>query len=85
MNNIPEHTLGALNRYVEHGLEPGGFLMSVLCNDLFGAVFRADATNLASLKDICMYVHWQIPCECWGSENRVHAYMKKVRSEPLTN
>lgn len=85
MNNIPDHTLGALNRYVERGLEPGGFLMSVLCNDLFGAVSRADETNLASLKDICMYVHWEIPADCWGNENKVRAYMKKVRSEPLTN
>lgn len=85
MSNVPQHTLEALNRYVEHGLEPGSFLMSVLCNDLFGAVSRADTTNLLFLKDICMYVHWEIPANCWGNENKVHAYMKKVRSEPLTN
>lgn len=85
MGIVPQHTLEALDRYVEHGLEPGSFLMSVLCNDLFGAVYRADSTNLEHLRDICIHIHWEIPSDCWGNENKVRAYMKKVRSEPLTN
>ena len=46
MTTIPEHTKGALDRYVDHGLEPGGFLTAVLTNDLFGAVARADSENI---------------------------------------
>ena len=46
---IPDHMHGAVIRYVEDGIEPGGFLEAVLCNDLKGAVMRADAINKARL------------------------------------
>ena len=31
---VPAHTIGALDRYIEHKYEPGGFLTAVLQNKL---------------------------------------------------
>lgn len=35
----------SLRLYIEHRIQPGGFLTSVLSNDLFDAVARADYEN----------------------------------------
>lgn len=76
--NIPEHTQGALSRYIEDGYQPGGFLTSVLCNDLMGAVARADGENIWALKDICQFVYNCVPSDAWGSAAKMDAYMEKV-------
>lgn len=73
---IPEHTLAALNRYVEHRLMPGGFLTRVLCNDLFGAVAHADSENRAALADICQYIYNRIPGDAWGSQETVWKWLE---------
>lgn len=68
---VPEHTRGALLRYRDHGLSPGGFLTSVLTNDLFGAIGRADSENSRAIKDICAWVRWRMPAIAWGNDDRV--------------
>lgn len=73
---IPAHTKGALDRYVNHGLLPGDFLMSVLTNDLFGAVARADSANRAALPEICSYVYNELPSDCWGSPDKVDRFIR---------
>jgi hypothetical protein len=73
---IPAHTQQALLDYVEHGYEPGGFLYSVLCNDLIGAVSRADASNLESLRDIAQFVYNEMPSNCHGNEAIVVRYLQ---------
>jgi hypothetical protein len=72
---IPEHTQGALHRYVEQGLEPGGFLTSVLTNDLMGAISRADSDNIRVLKDICTFIYNNVPSNAWGNSDKVHAWI----------
>ena len=76
--NVPEHTQGALQRYVEHGLMPGDFLVSVLTNDLFGAVARADSMNIHALKDICMFVYNELPSNAWGTRAKVEAFCNDI-------
>ncbi len=68
---IPAHTKAALDRYVEHRLQPGGFLTAVLSNDLFGAVAKADSENRAALADIVVYIYNNIPSDAWGSRDTV--------------
>ena len=75
---VPPHTQGALRRYVEEGYMPGGFLTAVLCNDLFGAVARADDENIQSLKDITTFVYNRMPSDSWGSAEKMRAYTEKV-------
>lgn len=74
---VPEHTRAALLRYRDRGYMPGGFLTSVLCNDLTGAVGRADAENIRQLKDICGWVHWRMPASSWGDLSRVEAWVEQ--------
>ena len=59
--NIPKDLAQALYRYVNEHLPPGGFLTSVLENDLFGAVSRADEHNIRYIKEIAQYVYWELP------------------------
>lgn len=71
---IPGHTQQAIERYVVHGVEPGGFLRACLCNDLFGAVGKADSSNKANLPVIVQFIYNRIPTECYGSSERVDAW-----------
>lgn len=54
-------------RYVEHGLSPGSFGASLLCNDLRGAVLRADATNIQLIPQHIQWMWSNLPYEAWGS------------------
>ena len=75
-HTIPEDIYEALTIYVEKGYPVGNFLTNVLVNDLFGAISRADSTNRKYLTDICLYIYNKIPSKCWGSEEKVQAWMK---------
>lgn len=57
----------AIDRYVKDKIPTGGFLKSVLSNDLVGAITRADHINKADLEEIVHYCIWNIPSNCWGS------------------
>ena len=57
----------SLENYLLHGLEPGGFLCSVLCNDLYGAVARADAFNRSRISVIVFSIMEVFPEEAYGS------------------
>ncbi len=74
---IPTHTQAALDRYVKHKIIPGGFLMAVLSNDLFGAVAQADSENLAALPEIVKYIYNNCPSNAWGSKDQVWAYVRE--------
>lgn len=74
---VPDHTRGALLRYRDKGLAPGGFLTSVLTNDLFGAVGRADAENIRALKDICGWIYNRMPAPAWGNQERMDDWISQ--------
>jgi len=80
---VPEHTRDALLRYRDKGLEPGGFLTSVLTNDLFGAVSRADSENIRALKNICSWVFNRMPSSSWGSDERMLDWIQAGGNEGL--
>lgn len=75
-DNVPEHTQGALARYVEDRLPPGGFLEAVLTNDLLRAVSRADTWNKAALADIVRFVYNRCPAGCHGSRENYEAWLR---------
>ena len=74
---IPVNIVAGLDRYVHHGLDTGGFLHAVLCNDLFGAVARADSESLLALPEIVRYIFNDLPNGCWGSEEKVAAWQAR--------
>jgi len=65
----------AIDRYVDHRIHPGGFLEAVLCNDLKESLGRADDWNREDLFSIVSYCWNNIPYDCWGSPERVKAWL----------
>lgn len=72
---IPPHTLEGLRRYIDERMPVGGFLTSVLENDLTQAFGRADPENLACLYQIVQWVYMEAPAPCWGSPEKVAAWL----------
>lgn len=58
---IPSNTAGTLARFTLQHIRPGGFIESVLLNDLLRAVYRADIVSLQYLKPIVEVVNMYVP------------------------
>lgn len=74
---IPSHLKGALDRYVEHGIPPGGFLTACLENNLSEAIGRADEISYGVLREIMAYLYNDVPSRCWGSPRSVESWMRE--------
>lgn len=72
---VPEHTAGALARYVFHRIPPGGFLTAVLSNDALDAYGRADAENAAAMPNILRFLASKMPSGAYGSRSAVCAWL----------
>jgi hypothetical protein len=70
-----DYMVEAIQRYVEHGLQPGHFLLAVLQNDLYGACARADLVNRHRIFEIVQYLYNEVPSACWGSKEKVAAWL----------
>ena len=71
---VPARTLSTLIRYGAAGVPTGGFLRSVLSNDLIGAINKADESNLKALKMIVRFVCNEMPSGCHGNESKVKSW-----------
>lgn len=67
LDRIPHHMRDGLKRYMLNGIDPGSFLYAVLCNDLKGAVGKADRTNQIYLREWGEYMNWYMPMAAQGS------------------
>ena len=74
---VPEHILPGLQRYVEHHIEPGGFLRAVLENDLKEAFGRADEEARLGMFHIVCWLYNIAPSDCWGSPAKVKAWLRE--------
>ena len=68
---------GGLERWADHGIRPGSFLISVLENDLFGAYQAADSDNLYALPSIVYYIRNYLPSLCYGSPGRMREWEQR--------
>ena len=68
---IPEHMMGGIRRYIDHGMLPGGFLQAVISNDLEWACARADDESLKNLPAFVAYFYNEAPSDCWGSHQKM--------------
>lgn len=66
-----------LCRYIESGVPTGSFLRAVLENDLREACWRADATNRLLLWEFVCWLHNHAPRDCWGSREKVDAWLSR--------
>jgi hypothetical protein len=75
-NDLGDFT-GSIYRYLFHGLEPGGFLTSMLANDCMTALARSHPSNsLLELKDVSNWIVNFAPPESWGNYERVAAWCR---------
>jgi len=79
-SELPEHMQGAMQRYMENGIEPGSFLMAVLSNDFMGAVGRADSTNRLNLAAYASWLYNCAPPASFGSRENVEAWIDSRQS-----
>lgn len=73
--HVPEHLADGLRDYIVDRIETGGFLRAVLENDLREACARADEVSRAFLFDIVSFLYNEAPSTCWGSPERVAAWL----------
>ena len=56
----------------------GSFTTALLSNNL-SAILRADKESLAGIKDLVRFIYNEIPAECWGSPEKVSAWLEATR------
>lgn len=79
-----ENIKHSLKLYVENKIPTGGFLRSVLENDLFGAMSRADWENKTRIHEICEYIYNELPSTCWGSKEIVDQWLnQKIKNNKI--
>jgi len=84
---LPSGLQDGMKLYVEEGMGAGHFLTACLENDLSKAVSRADDKNINLLRDIVMWLYWEVPSACWGSQDKVANWhgLKAKRKEVGVN
>lgn len=75
--NISDQIRDSIDAYANAGVPVGSFLRAVLENDLMEAFGRADDMNRRDLFEIVRYCRWEISGECWGSPEKVAAWLKR--------
>lgn len=74
---LPLATREGLAGYIEERHHVGHFLTAVLSNDLAEAVNRADRDNGVALFEIVRWLFWNAPSRCWGSREKVRAWLAR--------
>jgi hypothetical protein len=83
-DRIPEDMREDARDYVEDHEPVGGFLYAVLTNDLVNAFGYADPDNRAAMHDWCLWLFNDIPSKCWGSKEKVEAWLAYHPAATLT-
>ncbi len=76
---IPEHLRDGLEDYIKNRVETGGFLRAALENDLREALGRSDEISRFALFDIVSFLYNAAPSNCWGSPEKVAAWLGERR------
>jgi len=77
---IPDYMQAGLYDYLTKHVEPGGFLLAVLSNDLCETYVRADGTNFFCVPAYVSYLYNHAPSQAWGSPEKVAAWLAAVES-----
>jgi len=75
---VPADMMKSLHDYAAYGLQPGGWLTSVLMNDLVGASSLGTDENMRNLPAFIGYLYHECPPECSGSRDAVRAWVLTV-------
>lgn len=67
--------------YIHRRIGPGSFLEAVITNDLRNACRCADDENLKNLPAYIAYFRNEAPSQCWGSIEKMRAWLKRKDGE----
>ncbi len=73
---MKEVTKTDIDRYIDHGVRPSGFIEAVLRNDLVESFRLADEQNLLDMYEIVRYCHNNVPQGAWGEPAKVRGWLK---------
>ena len=79
---VPARLLEGLRAYAIEHRPVGGFLTAVLSNDMHRAVALADIESIREIRGIMLYVVNALPCDCWGNEAKVAAWLSEKGPTP---
>jgi hypothetical protein len=71
----------SLTAYRDHHRPTGDFLRAVLENDLLTACAHADHINRTRLYRIVQFVYSQLPSPCYGSPEKVNAWLHPTQTK----
>ncbi len=74
----------SIDAYVAIGRPTGGFLEAVISNDLKEAIGRADDEALENIPHIVAYLYNDVPGNCWGSEAKYKAWLKRFHEKEIS-
>ena len=71
-----------MERYILHGLDPGGFFTSVLANDLMMAAARSHVHNdWNCIQNLVKWIVQYAPPSAWGSYEAVNEWCNRSQAE----
>ena len=73
---LPPYMQPGIVRYVVYGVKPGSFLLSVFAGEQELAERRADTLNKKLLPLYAEFLGRGCPPECWGSSDKVRAWIE---------
>lgn len=79
---VPTHMRNGLRLYIEEGIMPSAFLVSILSNDLGAAAGRVDVDmQTEHIVPVSRWVFNHAPSKCWGSRAAVKAWVDRHHPE----
>ena len=75
-SELPGSLVPSMQRYIEHGVQPGRFLTAVICNNLKESFAQADDYNQELMFDIVKWMYNKAPMVCWGSPSRMRKWIQ---------
>lgn len=76
LENIPDHTLEAIDNYLIRGYEPGGFLTCMICGDWKAALGHADQANKQRFWYVASWLTRYAPVGSTGSSEAFENWIK---------
>jgi hypothetical protein len=78
--HVSEDVKISMQNYFLYGLEPGSFVYTMLCNDLFSAVYCADIASRKSIWGMAKWVVESAPMGSYGSKLLVQQWCQNTHN-----
>lgn len=74
---LPHYMLDGVVKYLMHGIIPGSFLQSVICNSLKDSAATADQTNRERLWEWANFLYNHMPAAAHGSAEKMAEWARR--------